>query len=466
MILERKERSGKKEENKKRTKRRQHNKPAIPNYENGCLKFLKTKHYYMTKRNYLKAPILLLALIASCCSLFAQEKTISGKITESNGNPIPGATVKVKNSSVATSTDSAGVFHIKVPSAESIITITHVGYGLRELKAGAGISPLNIAMVQQNNQLDDVVVIGYGTQKAKNVTSAIVSVDPKKLEDMPVATVTEALRGMVAGLNVSGGSTRPGVMPTLSIRQQFNWGKDGGNANPLIIIDDVIQIDPSTGLNSMDRLNMLDISEVESISVVKDGGAAIYGSRGSQGAIIIKTKRGKLGPPKITYSGKFEVNDAVSHEKVLTGKDFGIYSNRFGRAAGWGVNSFFSDVELNKMDTINSDWLRNDWGKGSAYQQSLTVSGGSDRATFFFGGSYYTQTPNLGSQDFNRWSFRAGSDVKVANNMKFSATLAATNSDIEKSFTKINFQDGYAVGGEQNDYSVLLHMPRYIPVVV
>ena len=311
--------------------------------------------------------------------------------------------------------------------------------------------------------MEEVVVIGYGSQKQKNITGSVVSVSPKKMEDLPVASLTEMLRGQVPGLNVSGGSTRPGTMATLSVRQQFNWGKDGGGTIPLIIIDDVVQIDPATNLPTLDKFNLLDLSEVESITVLRDASAAIYGARASQGAIVVKTKRGKIGPPKITYSGKFETNDAVGHSKVMDAKQYGLFANRLNRAAGASQQAFFTPTELAAMDTMNYDWLRNDWNRAGAMQHSITVSGGSDKATYFTGGSYYKQGANLGSQDFSRWTFRSGTDVRVMNNIKFSASLAANNSSLEKSFTKVNFSDGYASGGEQNDYSVLLHMPKYIP---
>jgi TonB-linked SusC/RagA family outer membrane protein len=374
--------------------------------------------------------------------------------------------VKIKNTNTSVVTNENGEYTISAPSSESVINFSHVSYIFQEKKVGTE-SNIDVRLAAAEKSMDEVVVVGYGTQRQRNITGSVAPVDMKKLQDVPVASVTEALRGQVPGLNVSGGSTRPGTMATLSIRQQFNWGKDGGGTIPLIIIDDVVQIDPATNLPTLDKFNLLDISEIESITVLRDASAAIYGARASQGAIVVKTKRGKIGAPKITYSGKFESMDAISHGKVMSAKEYGIFSNRLNRGLGntptANPNNFFSDAELTAMESLDYDWLRNDWRGAGAMQHSITVSGGSDKATYFTGGSYYKQGANLGSQDFNRWTFRSGTDVKVMNNLKFSATLSANNSNLEKSFTKINFSDGYANGGEQNDYSVLLHMPKYIP---
>lgn len=414
------------------------------------------------KLQRLLASLLVIFAIAVPGALYAQV-TVSGKVVDVKTNePLPGATVKVKNDNASTTTDANGLFSLQAPSAESVITITYVGYGVFETKAGTG--NLSVKMESISTDLNDVVVVGYGSQKLKKVTGSVVAVDLKKLEDMPVPTITDALRGQVPGLNVTGGNGRPGALPSLNIRQQFNWGKDGGNQIPLVVIDDVIQVDPQTGLPSLDRFNLLDLSEVESITVLRDASAAIYGTRASQGAIIIKTKRGKSGPPRIRYSGKFETNDAVSHGKVMNAYEYGLHVNRFGRAAGWNDNQLFSDAELERMKSLNYDWLMNDWERAGAMQHSLDVSGGSDRATYFIGGSYFTQGANLGTQDYKRYGFRAGSDITVASGLKLGATIAAFNSNVEKSFTKVTVSDGsYAIGGEQNDYNVLLHMPKYIP---
>ncbi len=419
----------------------------------------------MTKQILKKALLLQLSVLFSCL-LFAQQKTITGKVTDADGNGLPGISITIKGSTVGTATDASGAFSIVVPANESVLKISGTGFMYRELVVGTK-TVIDITLQKDLKQLDDVIVVGYGTQRARNITGSVASVSMKKIEDLPVASVTEMLRGQIPGVNVSGGSNRPGSLATVSIRQQFNWGKDGGGTIPLIVIDDVVQLDPSTNLPTLDQFNRLDVSEIESITVLRDASATIYGTRASQGAIVVKTKRGKSGPPKITYSGKFENNDAISHGKVMNAKEYGVFYNRFQRGLGKTVTSnpanFFSDAELASMDSLNYDWLANDWNSAGTMQHTVNVSGGSEKATYFTGASYYKQGANLGSQDFNRWTFRSGTDVNVASGLKLSATVSANNTQIEKSFTKINFSDGYAVGGEQNDYSILLHMPKYIP---
>jgi TonB-linked SusC/RagA family outer membrane protein len=409
--------------------------------------------------------VLLLAISALTvpCELFAQDITVTGKIVDSKTNqPLSRATVKVKNTNTVAVSDDGGNFTIKAPSSESIITVTFVGYAVYETKAGTG--NLSISMTDLGTDLNEVVVVGYGTQRIKDVTGSVVPVNLKRLEDMPTASITEALRGQVPGLNVNGGSTRPGVQANFNIRQQFGWGKDGSSPFPLVVIDDVIQLDPSTGLPSLDQFNLLDISEVESITVLKDATAGIYGARASQGTIVVKTKKGKIGSPKISYSGKFEANDAVSHVKTMSAYEYGIFANRWGHTAGWTQAQMFDATELEALKELNYDWRKEAWKSAGAMQHSINVSGGSERATYFAGGSYYTQSANMGSQDYKKWTFRAGTDVKVVNNVKLSATVSANNFNLEKSFTKVSINDGaYGRGSEQTDYVVLAHMPKYIP---
>jgi TonB-linked SusC/RagA family outer membrane protein len=406
----------------------------------------------------------LFLLLLLTAGVFAQVRTVTGQVTDPDGKPIQGVTVVVKGTAGNVITDRDGKYRVQATPEQSVV-FTHIAFNSKEVKVGEHPT-IDVSLSKGDSQMDDVIVIGYGSQRQRNVTGAVNTVNMLKIADQPVPSITEALRGQIPGLAVQNTSYRPGFMPTLAIRQQFNWGKDNGNPIPLIVIDDQIQVDPATGQNSMDRFNQLDMSEVESITVLRDGVAAIYGSRASQGAIIVKTKRGKIGPPKIAYAGKFETNDAISFGKTLSAYEYGVFANRFGRSLGnWAPEAFFSNAELEQMKSLNYDWLNTAWKPAQSMQHSLTVSGGSDRATYFMGGSYYSQGANLGSQDFKRYTFRAGSDVAVASGLKLSATIAATNTNLQKSFTKIGISDGSygQTAGEQSDYSIIAHMPKYVP---
>lgn len=412
------------------------------------------------------------ANLSGTASVQQDGRKVTGKVLDENGEPVIGASIKVTGTTTGTITDFDGNFTLNNVPKGAKIEISYIGYLTQTVEA-KGNEPLTIKLAEDNQMLDEVVVVGYGTQKAKDVTGSIGVITPKEIEDLPVSNLGAALAGQIPGLSVSGGSGRPGEGATLSIRQSFNYSKDGGNSIPMVVIDDVIQIDPNTGLPTLETFNMLDPSEIESISVLRDASAAIYGSRASQGAIIVKTKRGKSGAPRINYSGKFGVNDAVGHPKVLTGSDYGRFSNSFNLATGkinkgsdgW-ENKLWSQEELDYMDTVDYDWLDEAWSSAFTMTHSVNVSGGSEKATYFAGASYFTQDANLGKQDYNKWTFRAGVDINLTSDLKFSATISGNQSDrltsFAKGLTSINTYGG-SQSGENGDYKILSHMPHYLP---
>lgn len=399
-----------------------------------------------------------------------QTNKVTGTVKDHTGEPVIGASVVVDGTSEGTITDIDGNFLLQVPVGKKI-TISYIGYKPQTISPKPREN-VNITLQENTKVLDEVVVVGYGTQNAKNVTGSITQIKSENFSQLAVSNLAEALVGQVNGLNVSGGTGRPGDGATLSIRQSFNYSKDGGSNIPLVIIDDVIQVDPNTGNPSMTQFNMLDASEVESITVLRDGSAAIYGSRASQGAIIVKTKRGQNSAPKISYSGKFTFNDAISHSKTLNAYEYGVWANSVLKASGKALSGgqpdmkkLYSDQELEAMKGLNYDWLNEAWSSAFAMTHALNVSGGNDRATYYAGGSYYDQGANLGNQDFSKWTYRAGVDVKLTSDLKFNASVSGNHSEQHKTFTKnaSNMNAYGSAAGEQGDYNLLRHMPKYIP---
>jgi len=392
---------------------------------------------------------------------------LSGLVEDEAGAPIPGVTVVVKGTTAGTITDSDGRYSLELTQAKGTIVFSFIGLQTEELPYN-GTGSFNVILKSTTVDLEEIVAVGYGTQKMKNVTGSIVPVDMQKVENIATTNLVDALAGQIPGMSVTVAGSRPGSNDArLEIRQTFDFSKDGSTTNPLIVIDDVIQIDPSNGLPSMEQFSRLDPSEIESITVLRDASAAIYGSRASQGAVIVRTKRGKEGSAKVTYSGKFEWNDAVSHEKVMSAYETGVFANSILRLDGKTAANMYSDTELEQMKSLDYNWLDKAWKGAGAMQHAVNVNGGSNKATYFAGISYYDQGANMGNQDYQRYNFRAGADVAITKSLKLNATITAINSKQEKSYTKLgNIQDssyGSLGAGEQADYTYLLHMPRHIP---
>ncbi len=392
---------------------------------------------------------------------YFQTKPITGKVTDDKGEPLAGVTVQVKGLKTSVVTSADGTFTIDVPNDAATLVFSYVGMDRKEVSI-FGKNDFQIQMKGTENTLNDVVVVGYATQKKAHLTGSVESIKSEEIQDLPVGNLSSALSGRILGVSVSGGMTRPGVGGSLTIRNPMSLAKDGGNLQPLYVIDGIIQVD-GEGRNDNSLFNSLDASEVESITVLKDATAAIYGSRGAQGVILVQTKRGKIGAPRISYSGSYGINDEAYRTKMMSAYEFAQYYNIMNGPNGAGRDAgdkryFFSPDELEHFKNINYDWLEPAWKSASNMRHTLNVSGGAERATYFANVSYYTQDGNLSSLDYKRYTFRAGADVDVLAGLKTGLQVSGNFSNRVKTFNKI--------GGEndENDYRNLLLAPRYIPM--
>lgn len=388
--------------------------------------------------------------------------TVSGRVTDDEGQPLPGATVKVDGSTRGTATDTNGEYKIEVPEGATLV-FSFIGFGSKSVAVG-NQTVINVSLELDDASLEEVVVVGYGELKKIHLTGAVETIDVSEMEDLPTNNLGAALAGRILGVGVSGGNTRPGSTANLTIRNPISLSKDGGNNNPLYVIDGVIQV-AADGSNDVTLFNNLDLSEVESISFLKDASAAVYGSRGSNGVVLVTTKRGKMGKPKITYSGTFGINDEAYRTRMLSAHDYGRYYNIMNGPYGANaspndINRFFSEDELEHFRTIDHNWLEEAWTSATNMRHNLNVSGGNETATYFANVSYYTQDGNLASLDYDRWNFRAGADMRIANRLKAGLQVGGFYSDRTKTFNKIGNEN------DENDYKNLLKMPRYIPMYV
>lgn len=415
----------------------------------------------MKKGINLKKCILLFLLVAvNCCLSYAQTVTVTGhllvkgKVTDKvTGDPLDGVSVGIKSSNTGTTTNSKGEFSLQVPSRASVLVFSHIGKIRQEIPVGDG-SNFSVSLVSDNSTLDDVIVVGYGTQKKIHLTGAVESVDMKQIQDLPVQSLSAALRGQMPGVSVSGGYSRPGNPATITIRNPIFLSKDGGKTTPLFVIDNIIR--------SQADFNVLDPLEIENISILKDAAAAIYGIQGSNGVIVVKTKRGKTGAPRINYSTTFGITDAVSRAKMMSGYEHAVYLNDMNIAGGKDTSDvlIYSPDELEHFKNNNYDWLDMAWQKAFQMRHAINVSGGSDRATYFAGFSYNTQNGNFDGINNNKYTFRASTDIKVATGLKLALSLSGSLSDNKQVFSK--------QGGENldNDWKTLTVTPRFNPPYV
>lgn len=384
----------------------------------------------------------------------AQERTVKGIVVDEIGEPIIGASIMIEGTATGTITDLDGKYTVKVPAKKKLI-ISFIGYITQTI---SDFSNTRIVMKEDAMKLDEVVVVGYGTQKMRNVTGAISTVVPEEISDLSVSNLGTALVGVVNGLSVSGGTSRPGEAASLKIRQSSEamaYSPDGGPAGPLYVIDDFI-----TDENSF---NNLDASMIEQITVLKDAAAAVYGARSARGVILVKTKRGQVGAPKISYNGQFGYTDEIARPKMLDSYNYGVIWNGVRAAGTTSENSMdlrtelFQSDELEAMKKLNYDLLDREWRAAFTHKHSLNMSGGSEKATYFAGISYFTQDGNLGRLDYDRWNYRAGVDAKISKWFKASLQVSG---DYGKKNTALN-----KVGGSSTDadYNSLLIHPRYIP---
>ena len=406
----------------------------------------------MKKQIIISLCLALMALFAT--PALAQNQKVTGTVVDDKGEPIIGASVMVVGEKgKGTVTDFDGNYALDMP-ANGKVTISYIGYISQTVKPGG-----TVQLKEDSQSLEEVVVVGYGVQKMKNVTGAVTTVDTREMADLSTGSLGESLQGLVNGLGVSTGS-RPGESSSLTIRQaKVSVGSGStveSNASPLYVIDDFISTE--------EAFNNLDASVIDQISVLKDASAAVYGARAANGVILVKTKRGQNSAPKVTYSGQFGWTGKVKSTKMVSAFDYArLYNGVVGAMpTGSKVNNYdrlkdvFQADELAAMQGLDYDLVDKYWKTAFTHKHNVNVSGGSDRATYFAGIGYFDQDGNLGNIDYHRWNYRAGADVKLGKWFKTSLQISGDIGDKKNTYNKIS-------GNSTSDYYSLMSRPRYIP---
>lgn len=279
---------------------------------------------------------------------------VSGKVTDNTGAPLAGVTVLIKGTKTATATGPDGGFSITAPGASSDLVFSYVGYQIQEVKVG-GRTSLEIQLAALTSNLNEVVVVGYGTQKKREITSAITRVDAEQFNKGNISDVSQLLQGKVAGLSIS----RPGGDPNAGFTMRLRGLSTlGANTSPLIVIDGQIGAD----------INSVDPNDIASMDVLKDGSsAAIYGTRGSAGVIIITTKTGSRGGPQVSYSGSVTAEKAFRFTKHMTADEFRALLKTTGAGTDYGAST---------------DWNKAITRTGITQDHNLSMSGGNQHTSY------------------------------------------------------------------------------------
>lgn len=359
-------------------------------------------------------------LLAGGTATFAQTK-VSGIVTTSQNKPISGATIHVIRTAHYATTDDAGNFSIEANRGD-VIEIIHVGYTRKEIKVTSG--NLNIQLEIADNQLDNIVVIGYQKIKRKDLTGSISSISGDELRKTLPATFDQALQGKVAGVMVQQISGQPGGGVSIQIH---GVSSISGTNSPLYVIDGVIIPSPGDPGSGSNPLNTINPSEIESIDVLKDASAtAIYGSQATNGVVIITTKRGKAGPPTITYDSYLGYQKIPKKLPVVNLQQFASLLNA--RAAVWGFDARPEFANPKYLGT-GTDWQGALFRSAPMQNHDLTISGGDARTQYLLSLSYFDQDGIALGSNFKRYSVRLNLDNKTTNWLKVGTSLQLAHID-------------------------------------
>lgn len=390
-----------------------------------------------------------------------------GKIVDEAGQPVIGATVIVKGTTSGTTSGIDGSFAIAVPAGAEL-QVSYIGYITENI---ADLAKTEIVLKEDKQQIEEVVVVGYGTQKKAHLTGSVATVPMDDIQDLASGNLASTLSGLMNGVSVSGGESRPGENAKIYIRGSQNMSEIGVTAQePLYVIDGYVYPNDVKVHNSQVNLgaeafNNLDPSMIENISVLKDASAAVYGSRAANGVILVTTKKGKQGTPVVSYSGTVGIADTFSHPEMLNAYNYGRLYNAVIAADPTTVDrdnlkELFQADELQAMKSLNYDLLNKYWEAAVTHKHSLNITGATDKANYFAGIAYFNQDGNLGKLDYDRWTYRAGVDVKVGKGIKAGLTLSGDYGKKNQPFIK--------VGGtnSESDYRSMLTRPYYMPEYV
>lgn len=371
-----------------------------------------------------KLLILVIALFGLCGQLMAQT-TITGNVKDATGEPIIGASIIVTGTSNGTVTDFDGNFEMKANEGDEL-TVSYVGFATQTVMV-KGSAPINITLLEDNALLEEVVVVGYGTQKKANLTGSVSSVDSKDLGNRAITSVAMGLEGKMAGVQIKNNTGRPGVDDSDNAIRIRGTGTFN-NAAPMIIVD---------GMES--TMYNLDPNDIESISVLKDAAsAAIYGSKAANGVIVVTTKRGKAGKAVVNYSATFGWSKPTRLAKYVNSAEYAELTNEARANEGYDPLYTQQDIDMFRNGTDPYGHPNTDWydlmyqGSGFQMTHNLNMSGGSEDVRYMASVGYTDQNGIIKNFGNDKYNIRLNLDANITKRLEASFSLAYTREDVVK----------------------------------
>ncbi len=388
------------------------------------------------------------SITALCLFLFfllplkgwSQTTTVTGKVIDGDGVPIQGASVLVKGTTLGATTQPDGSFSIKFTrKGNDVLIFSYVGYNDKEVKVGS-TNIVSVQLERNTESMNAVVVVGYGTQKKRDVTGSVVSIPKERLQQLPNNNILSALQGSVPGISVLQGSAgAEGNGVSILVRGRKSISADG---SPLIIWD---------GIPYVGGISDINVADVESIEVLKDASAtAIYGSRGSNGVILITSKQGRKGKLSVTYDGSYSVQTLVNKPDLLSGPEFAKFKAERANATTNGLDAQEQAVfDAGKW----VDWYALATRIGARSQHSISVRSGTDKFSFYLGGTFLDVEGVVKNDKYRRYSLRPNLTVKLTKWLEF--TTSSQISFADRSGVAVEFDDTRNAGGGANFFNPL-----------
>lgn len=363
---------------------------------------------------------MLFALIFFCSlqTIFAQNFAVSGKVSSSDNKPVEGASVRVKGSATGVVTDEEGNYQISAPDGKGSLIFSYVGYTEQKVSIDSR-AVINVVLNPANDQLGEVVVIGYGTVRKRDLTGSVSQVRSKEIGIFATTSPVQALQGRAAGVQVIQNSGSPGG--SISVRVRGTNSVQGSN-EPLYVVD---------GFPLNGSLNLLNNADIESIEVLKDASAiAIYGSRGANGVVLVTTKKGKVGATKVDYEFGYTMQRVTNKLNLMNPKQYAEFYNE--QAKNDNLAPYFTGAQIDSLGNVQgTDWQDEILRNAPQFNNVLTISGGTAKTRYSVSGGIFKQQGIIRGSDYNRYSLRGNIDQDLSS--KFTINYSTNLSRIESS---------------------------------